>query len=173
MQFTFISQVVQVKIVVDDKFVWKGHEALPVREEPFKFPRGFQVELVAQAHPPAAITALAFQSTWGIIAFGTSHGFSLIDTTLKRLIVSHCTLNPNDLSVTGEHMSRRMSLTKSLRASLRRVRQKRGTTKPRKQRERRSNDTGGKVIEGSDNTPTTPEKVSTAGESPSLHRAHI
>ncbi|XP_030840041.1 lethal(2) giant larvae protein homolog 2 isoform X8 [Strongylocentrotus purpuratus] len=153
-------EVVQAKIVVDDKFVWKGHEALPVREEPFKFPRGFQVELVAQAHPPAAITALAFQSTWGIIAFGTSHGFSLIDTTLKRLIVSHCTLNPHDLSVTGEHMSRRMSLTKSLRASLRRVRQKRGTTKPRKQRERRSNDTGGKVIEGSDNTPTTPEKES-------------
>ncbi|XP_041473429.1 LLGL scribble cell polarity complex component 2-like isoform X4 [Lytechinus variegatus] len=153
-------EAVQVKIVVDDKFVWKGHEALPVREEPFKLPRGFQVELVAQAHPPAAITALAFQSTWGIAAFGTGHGFSLIDTTLKRLIQSHCTLNPDDLSVTGEHMSRRKSLTKSLRASLRRVRQKRGTAKPRKQRDRRSNDTGGKVIEGSDNTPTTPEKES-------------
>ena len=152
-------QLLPVKIVgSDDKFVWKGHEGLSVRDDAIKFKRGFQVDFVAQAEPPAAVTSLAFHYTWGIAAFGTGHGFALVDTKLKKIIFTYCTLNPDDLSVTGEQMSRRKSLTKSLRASLRRVRQKRGTPKGRRQRERRAPE-GGKVIEGSDNTPATPERV--------------
>ncbi|XP_071485894.1 LLGL scribble cell polarity complex component 2-like, partial [Diadema antillarum] len=154
-------ETVVVNIVgSDDKFVWKGHDALSVRDDAVKYAKGFQPDFVVQAQPPAAITALALQSTWGVAAFGTGHGFALVDITLRRLIHQHCTLNPEDLSVSGEQMSRRKSLTKSLRASLRRVRQKRGTAKPRA-KHRRAQDGGGKVIEGSDNTPTTPEKERT------------
>lgn len=58
-------KVTEVNIVSDrDGFVWKGHEALPVRGGEAKFPPGFQPVCVMQLSPPAACTALAMHSEW-------------------------------------------------------------------------------------------------------------
>ncbi|XP_038069031.1 LLGL scribble cell polarity complex component 2-like isoform X3 [Patiria miniata] len=113
-----------------DKFVWKGHESLAVKEDPLKFAPGFQPFMVVQAQPPASITALALQSSWGLTTLGTSHGFALFDNTQKKLITAHCTLNPNDLSSTGQPMTRKRSMAKSLRASIRRLRKRRQHSGP-------------------------------------------
>ena len=56
---------VTVNIVSDrDNFVWKGHEALTVKEGDNKYAPGFQPISVMQLHPPAACTALAQNSEW-------------------------------------------------------------------------------------------------------------
>ncbi len=58
-------KVSAVHVVNDrDNFVWKGHEALPVKGGEVKFPAGFQPACVVQLQPPAAVTALALQSEW-------------------------------------------------------------------------------------------------------------
>lgn len=55
----------KVNIVSDrDSFVWKGHEALTLREGDIKFAAGFQPTCVMQLYPPAACTALAVHSEW-------------------------------------------------------------------------------------------------------------
>ena len=69
-----------------DKFVWRGHEALPHKEESVKMPVGFQADYTIQCQPPAAITSLALQSTWGLTAIGTSHGFALFDNVQRMII---------------------------------------------------------------------------------------
>jgi lethal(2) giant larvae protein len=58
-------KVTNVSIVTDrDTFVWKGHEALRVREGDVDFVPGFQPVCVMQMTPPAACTALALHSEW-------------------------------------------------------------------------------------------------------------
>ncbi|CAH1794883.1 unnamed protein product [Owenia fusiformis] len=117
---------VTVNIVSDrDNFVWKGHEALKVRAGDVKFEAGFQPSVVMQLHPPAACTALAVQTEWQLIAAGTAHGYGLFDYAQKKEVATKCTLNPQDLTGTGESaMSRRKSFKKSLRESFRRLRRK-------------------------------------------------
>jgi len=46
-----------------DNFVWKGHDALPLKREA-KFQPGFQSICIVQLNPPATITALALHSEW-------------------------------------------------------------------------------------------------------------
>ena len=54
-----------MNIVSDrDNFVWKGHEALAVKEGDVKYAPGFHPISVMQLHPPAACTALALNSEW-------------------------------------------------------------------------------------------------------------
>lgn len=48
-----------------DNFVWKGHEALPLKTGA-RFPPGFQPIGVLQIYPPAACTSLAFHSDWQV-----------------------------------------------------------------------------------------------------------
>ncbi|XP_071814997.1 LLGL scribble cell polarity complex component 2-like isoform X3 [Apostichopus japonicus] len=105
-----------------DGFIWKGHGPLETKQEPVRQDPGFHCECVAQAWPPAGITSMAFQSLWEVGAFGTSHGFAVFDSMQHKPIFSQCTLNPNDLSATGEAIQRKKSLKKSLRASIRRLR---------------------------------------------------
>ena len=58
-------KVTSVNVVSDrDNFVWKGHEALPVRGGDVKFSPGFQPAAVMQLQPPASCTALAFYAEW-------------------------------------------------------------------------------------------------------------
>nr|CAG4649071.1 EOG090X00I4 [Scapholeberis mucronata] len=116
--------VVLVNIVSDrDNFVWKGHDKLSVRKGPLTFKEGFQPTSVLQLHPPAAATSLALHPEWSVLVVGTAHGLTLYDIILKKEIVSKCTLNPNDMSGTGDQpMSRRKSFKKSLRESFRRLR---------------------------------------------------
>lgn len=105
-----------------DSFVWKGHDPLQVRGAPLPPEAGFHPDLVLQLSPPAGVTALALRSKWGLIAAGTAHGFGVLDYVQKKVVVSKCTLNPNDLAASGDMMSRRKSFKKSLRESFRRLR---------------------------------------------------
>ncbi|XP_054281586.1 lethal(2) giant larvae protein homolog 1-like isoform X1 [Macrosteles quadrilineatus] len=116
-------KVTSLNIVSDrDKFVWKGHEKLGVRESVDWGP-GYQVESVLQLHPPAAVTALASHTGWGLVAVGTAHGLALYDYQRFVSVTFKCTLNPHDLSGIGDApISRRKSFKKSLRESFRRLR---------------------------------------------------
>lgn len=116
--------VTTANIVGDrDNFVWKGHGQLNTRNEPHKMESGFQPLVILQLSPPAAVTALALHSDWSLVATGTAHGFTLFDYVQNKVVISKCTLNPNDLSATGDAaMSRRKSFKKSLRESFRRLR---------------------------------------------------
>jgi len=40
---------------------------------------GYQVNNVIQCQPPASITALNISTNWGLVGFGTAHGFVLFD----------------------------------------------------------------------------------------------
>ncbi|KAI8501279.1 Lethal(2) giant larvae protein 1, partial [Branchiostoma belcheri] len=127
-------EVTTVNIVNDrDGFVWKGHDSLTPRSTTVKVPAGFQAKHLVQCTPPASVTALANHSENQLLAIGTSHGFSIFDYVQKKVILTKCTLNPNDLSATGESsMSRRKSLKKSLRESIRRLRKRGSRSTPSK-----------------------------------------
>lgn len=113
-----------VNIVSDrDNFVWKGHDQLSLKQGTIKFEPGFVPTVVEQLTPPAAVTALAVNTEWGLLSAGTAHGFALFDYIQKKAVMSKCTLNPNDLIATGDSaMSRKKSFKKSLRQSFRRLR---------------------------------------------------
>ncbi|XP_066592314.1 lethal(2) giant larvae protein homolog 1 isoform X2 [Prorops nasuta] len=127
-------KAVTMNIVNDrDGFVWKGHDHLPSRTTSISFAVGFQPQALLQLYPPAAATALAIQSQWGLVAAGTAHGLAVFDYVRSKAVSVKCTLNPNDLSGAGDTpISRRKSFKKSLRESFRRLRkgrsQRRATT---------------------------------------------
>ncbi|XP_076622433.1 LLGL domain-containing protein l(2)gl isoform X2 [Colletes latitarsis] len=117
-------KAVTMNIVNDrDGFVWKGHDHLPARTTNISFAVGFQPQSLLQLYPPAAVTALAIHSEWGLLAAGTAHGLAVFDYTRAKAVSVKCTLNPNDLSGSGDTpISRRKSFKKSLRESFRRLR---------------------------------------------------
>ncbi|XP_013199710.1 lethal(2) giant larvae protein homolog 1 isoform X2 [Amyelois transitella] len=124
---------VPVNIVSDrDGFVWKGHDQLTLRPGALTFPQGYQATSVVQLAPPAAVTALAAQWEWGVLAAGTAHGLALLDAVCARHVLHKCTLNPHDSGSGDTPISRRKSFKKSLRESFRRLRkgrsQRRQTT---------------------------------------------
>lgn len=117
-------KVSSMNIVSDrDGFVWKGHAQLSPKQGTIAQPRGFQANAVLQVHPPAAITCCVLQADWGLVAVGTAHGLALLDYIKNKPILVKCTLNPNDLTGSGDTpISRRKSFKKSLRESFRRLR---------------------------------------------------
>ncbi|CAK9802757.1 Lethal(2) giant larvae protein [Anthophora plagiata] len=117
-------KAITMNIVNDrDGFVWKGHDHLPARTNSISFAVGFQPQSLLQLYPPAAVTALAIHSEWGLLAAGTAHGLAVFDYTRAKAVNVKCTLNPNDLSGAGDTpISRRKSFKKSLRESFRRLR---------------------------------------------------
>ncbi|XP_031353819.1 lethal(2) giant larvae protein isoform X1 [Photinus pyralis] len=122
-------KVTTMNVVSDrDGFVWKGYDQLTPRSGEIHQPRGFQAVSVLQLHPPAAITCCTLQADWGLIAAGTAHGLALFDYRKQKPVIVKCTLNPNDLTGTGDTpISRRKSFKKSLRESFRRLRKGRST----------------------------------------------
>ncbi|XP_022084942.1 lethal(2) giant larvae protein homolog 1-like isoform X4 [Acanthaster planci] len=160
-----------------DKFVWKGHESLGVKEDALKFAPGFQPSMVVQAQPPASITALALQTSWGLAGLGTSHGFALFDTVQKKLVSAHCTLNPNDLSSTGQPMTRKRSMAKSLRASIRRLRKRRDhrAGSPKKERAEGGASGSGEGVQTTDIDADKPEGKEDSGakSSPTREMAQV
>uniref|UniRef100_U5EW29 Lethal(2) giant larvae protein n=1 Tax=Corethrella appendiculata TaxID=1370023 RepID=U5EW29_9DIPT len=124
-------KAVKMDLVSDrDSFVWKGHGALNLKqrlsEEPAHFD-GINFTNLIQIHPPAAITCIALQSKWNLVAAGTAHGLILYDFNSQQPVLRKCTLNPNDLTGAGETLSRRKSFKKTLRESFRRLRKGRST----------------------------------------------
>uniref|UniRef100_A0A1B0FDF2 Lethal(2) giant larvae protein n=1 Tax=Glossina morsitans morsitans TaxID=37546 RepID=A0A1B0FDF2_GLOMM len=116
-----------------DGFVWKGHDQLNVRDtlleadaEPIG-DEGVHIMGVLQVLPPASITCLALEANWGLVAAGTAHGLVLFDFKNFLPVYHRCTLNPNDLTGSGEQLSRRKSFKKSLRESFRKLRKGRST----------------------------------------------
>ncbi|XP_033127538.1 LLGL scribble cell polarity complex component 2-like isoform X3 [Anneissia japonica] len=153
---TELIETCKVQIVGEqDKFVWKGHEELPAQEEPVTSAAGFQPVFITQCTPPAAITALAVQTTWGVTAIGTSHGFALVDNTHRKVVTTQCTLNPLDLSATGEQLSKRKSVKKSLRATIRRMRKGRGKKHSKSRERREEKKAEDKKVQEEDGVPTT------------------
>ncbi|XP_035892222.1 lethal(2) giant larvae protein [Anopheles stephensi] len=114
-----------------DGFVWKGHDQLKVKrtllEENAPIMEGVNFVGVLQVLPPAAITCIAMQSKWSLVAAGTAHGLVLFDYNNLSPVLHKCTLNPNDLTGAGETLSRRKSFKKTLRESFRRLRKGRST----------------------------------------------
>nr|XP_040222509.2 lethal(2) giant larvae protein [Anopheles coluzzii]XP_040222510.2 lethal(2) giant larvae protein [Anopheles coluzzii]XP_040222511.2 lethal(2) giant larvae protein [Anopheles coluzzii]XP_049463038.1 lethal(2) giant larvae protein [Anopheles coluzzii]XP_049463040.1 lethal(2) giant larvae protein [Anopheles coluzzii] len=114
-----------------DGFVWKGHDQLKVKrqllEENSPIIEGVNFLGVLQVLPPAAITCIAMQSKWSLVAAGTAHGLVLFDYQNQAPVLHKCTLNPNDLTGAGETLSRRKSFKKTLRESFRRLRKGRST----------------------------------------------
>uniref|UniRef100_A0A2M3Z2P4 Lethal(2) giant larvae protein n=1 Tax=Anopheles braziliensis TaxID=58242 RepID=A0A2M3Z2P4_9DIPT len=114
-----------------DGFVWKGHDQLKVKrsllEENETILEGVQFTGVLQVLPPAAVTCIAMQSKWSLVAAGTAHGLVLFDYRNQVPVLHKCTLNPNDLTGAGETLSRRKSFKKTLRESFRRLRKGRST----------------------------------------------
>uniref|UniRef100_A0A8D8IJ21 Lethal(2) giant larvae protein n=1 Tax=Culex pipiens TaxID=7175 RepID=A0A8D8IJ21_CULPI len=114
-----------------DGFVWKGHDQLKVKrqllEENTPFLEGVNFFSVLQVLPPAAVTCIAVQSQWSLVAAGTAHGLVLFDYHTQSPVLHKCTLNPNDLTGAGETLSRRKSFKKTLRESFRRLRKGRST----------------------------------------------
>lgn len=126
-------KVTTMNLVSDrDGFIWKGHDKLNVKPHlhnevlpPIEY--GLKVTGILQVLPPAAITCLALQSNWNLVAAGTGHGFVLFDYYNHFPVLHRCTLNPNDLTGAGEALSRRKSFKKTLRESFRRLRKGRST----------------------------------------------
>nr|XP_033770016.1 lethal(2) giant larvae protein homolog 1 isoform X1 [Geotrypetes seraphini] len=112
-------------------FTWKGHDRLTPRNGPLHFPPGFQLSILVQCMPPAAVTAVTLHSEWNLVAFGTSHGFGLFDYHRRNPVLARCTLHPNDSLAMEGPLSRVKSLKKSLRQSFRRIRKSRVSEKKR------------------------------------------
>ncbi|XP_069399070.1 lethal(2) giant larvae protein homolog 1 isoform X5 [Ovis canadensis] len=112
-------------------FTWKGHERLSPRLGPLPWPAGFQPRALIQCLPPAAVTAVTLHAEWGLVAFGTSHGFGLFDYLRRSPVLARCTLHPSDSLAMEGPLSRVKSLKKSLRQSFRRIRKSRASGKKR------------------------------------------
>uniref|UniRef100_A0A673ILY7 Lethal(2) giant larvae protein homolog 1-like n=1 Tax=Sinocyclocheilus rhinocerous TaxID=307959 RepID=A0A673ILY7_9TELE len=112
-------------------FTWKGHDRLPPRSGSVVFAPGFQLVVLVQCMPPAAVTAVTLHAEWNLIAFGTSHGFGLFDYHRRSPVLARCTLHPNDSLAMEGPLSRVKSLKKSLRQSFRRIRKSRVSGKKR------------------------------------------
>ncbi|XP_072794633.1 lethal(2) giant larvae protein homolog 1 isoform X2 [Vicugna pacos] len=124
--------VASVDLLQDrEGFTWKGHERLSPRTGPRPWPAGFQPRVLLQCLPPAAVTAVTLHTEWGLVAFGTSHGFGLFDYQRRSPVLARCTLHPNDSLAMEGPLSRVKSLKKSLRQSFRRIRKSRVSGKKR------------------------------------------
>lgn len=94
-------RVTTMDLVSDrDGFIWKGHDQLKVKnqllkDETLPIEDGLQVSGVLQVLPPAAITCVALQSSWNLVAAGTAHGLVLFDYLNNYPVMHRCTLNPN------------------------------------------------------------------------------
>lgn len=94
-------KVTTMNLVSDrDGFIWKGHDQLKVKghllnEKVLPNENGLQVSGILQVLPPAAITCLALQTNWNLVAAGTGHGLVLFDYFNHFPVLHRCTLNPN------------------------------------------------------------------------------
>lgn len=93
-------KVTTVNLVSDrDGFVWKGHDQLKVKlsflQERTSIQNNVEVISVLQILPPAAITCLALEAPWNLVAAGTAHGLVLFDFLDDRSVLQKCTLNPH------------------------------------------------------------------------------
>lgn len=90
--------VASVDLLQDrEGFTWKGHERLSPRTGPLPWPAGFQPRALVQCLPPAAVTAVTLHAEWGLVAFGTSHGFGLFDYLRRSPVLARCVRAPPEV----------------------------------------------------------------------------
>ena len=90
--------VASVDLLQDrEGFTWKGHERLSPRTGPLPWPAGFQPRALVQCLPPAAVTAVTLHAEWGLVAFGTSHGFGLFDYLRRSPVLARCVWAPPEV----------------------------------------------------------------------------
>jgi len=74
---------VSMNIIGDrDNFVWKGHDALPMKGGDVLFEPGFQPLCIVQMYPPAACTALTLHSGWQLYVSARSYLLTYTSCTL-------------------------------------------------------------------------------------------
>ena len=61
---------VDIMTAADDEFEWKGQDCLTVRSCQFRHPLGYRPQHILQLDPPSAITSLAINTDWGLVAAG-------------------------------------------------------------------------------------------------------
>lgn len=93
-------KVTTINLVSDrDGFIWKGHDQLKVKmslqQTHSSIQNGLQFKSVLQILPPAAITCLAVETSWNLLAAGTAHGLVMFDFKHDRCVLQKCTLNPH------------------------------------------------------------------------------
>ncbi|CDW59164.1 protein lethal(2) giant larvae [Trichuris trichiura] len=74
-------------------FEWKGHDRLKLRSESVSFVPGFRLVSLVQCFPPASITSAAVDTDWGLIAFGTAHGYAVFDCKNSKVVLRRCLLS--------------------------------------------------------------------------------
>lgn len=106
--FFYFLQVSTINIIPEKDnpdevtYMWKGSQRLGLKgkaEEKNKttlsVPAGYQPSSIVQILPPAAITAVALNANWCLVAIGTAHGLALYDFKTETPILHKCTLNSN------------------------------------------------------------------------------
>ena len=84
----FDIPVTDVDIMTEDEeFEWRGQEAMDVRSCQFRHPLGYRPVHILQMEPPSAVTSLAINNDWGLVAAGESErNFSIyFDPTALHL----------------------------------------------------------------------------------------
>ncbi|KAK4337043.1 hypothetical protein RND71_043391 [Anisodus tanguticus] len=113
-----------IDLVTGLDFVWKSHECLSLESNMISFEPGYQPTSIIQLNPPASITALALNTDWNLFSAGTTHGFAIFNYETNKTISFKCTLNPAEVSnaSSGNLITRKKSLRKTLRESFRKLR---------------------------------------------------
>ena len=64
----------------DEDFEWRGQEAMDVRSCQFRHPLGYRPVHILQMEPPSAVTSLAINNDWGLVAGGDQEFYNLFLT---------------------------------------------------------------------------------------------
>lgn len=111
-----------IEVVGDPSNVtWKGHSALTIKSAHRYEKEGYQAHCITQLMPPAAITSVSIESSWGVVGLGTSHGYALYDYRMFTTVIAKCTLQNSTPAQEGG-LARFGNIKQSLRQSMRRIR---------------------------------------------------
>ncbi|XP_012555599.1 lethal(2) giant larvae protein homolog 1 isoform X1 [Hydra vulgaris] len=110
-------------------FEWKGLGPLSLSSSAVNTHFGPIPKKIIQLKPAAPVTSLAMDTSSGLVAVGTCHGFLVFDIIADIVVMAKCTVNPTDLANTGAGIQRKRTLTKSLRDSFRRLKSRRSSRK--------------------------------------------
>jgi len=114
-----------IDLVSGFDFIWKSHECLTLVNDLLTVEPGYHPKSIVQLNPPASITALALNTNWSLFSAGTTHGFAVFSYELNKSIAHKCTLNPaevNNITGSGNLITRKKSFRKSLRESFKKLR---------------------------------------------------
>ena len=130
--------VTQVNIMAGEaEFEWRGQTGLGLRAGQFQHGAGLQPQTILQLQPPSAVTSIALNTDWGVLAAGSAFGLAVFDMKCGQVVTArwfvqcaaaslllHCRATVNsglDTTEEGAAASNK-SLRNSLRESFNRIR---------------------------------------------------